>query len=67
MEKRVVLLLAVLLVLSINVYGAFTIEGDAGTLQRAPDVSSTTSGAIAVVGVVLAVFLIYWFVFRKRK
>lgn len=67
MEKRVVLLLAVFFVLSISVYGAFTIEGDSNTVQRAPGASSTAPSVVAILGVVLAVFLIYWFVFRKKK
>ena len=65
MKKRDIFFI-IFLMLPLRVFGAFTIPGTP-EVQRAPLASSSTSNVIAVVGIIVAVFLIYWFVFKKKK
>lgn len=62
--KRGIVLVLMFLLLSMRALGEFTVGGDQG-LQRAPGSSSST--VVAIAGIVIVVFLIYWFVFRKKK
>ena len=64
--KKEVILLFMLLLSPLRAFGAFTIAGDQG-VSRSPGVSGATSSVVAVIGIIVVVFLIYWFVFKKKK
>ena len=63
--KRGSILFLMLLSLPVRVLGSFSIGGEPA-VQKAP-AATNYSTLVAVIGIVVAVFLIYWFVFKKKK